>query len=135
MSESVWIDCDGETAAQAATTVLTRRSLQVLRSFDLRTAQAMHSGCTCPYHGTEHCTCQYVVLLVYGASGSPAVLTFHGRDGQTNVQIVRDAYNQPEVGLVERILAALLEAVTDLHAAAAQLAEAPSGISCGEVTQ
>ena len=135
MSESVWIDCDGEVAAQAATAVLTRRGLQVLRSFDLRTAQAMHSGCTCPYHGTEHCTCQYVVLLVYGTSGSPAVLTFHSRDEQTNVQIVRDAYNQPEAGLVEGILAALLETVTELHAAPAQLAETSSGIGCGEVTQ
>ena len=135
MTESIWIDCDGEIAAGAATAVLTRRGLQVVRSFDLRTAQGAQGDCTCPYHGTTECTCQYVVLLVYSPSGAPAVLTFHGRDGQTQVQIVRDAYNRPEADLVEQILAALLEAILKLHAAPAQVTETPTGTGFREVAQ
>ena len=129
MNESIWIDCDGETAAVAAARVLTRRGFQVVRSFDLRSAQAAHVDCACPYHGTAECTCQYVVLLVYAPSGALAVLTLHGRDAQTHAQIVRDAYNRPEAGLVEQILAALLEAVLELHMSPTQLAEAPADAS------
>ena len=116
MSESLLLDGDGEAAARAATEGLTRRGLQVVRSFDLRTAREAHSDCACPYHGTAECTCQYVVLLVYDASGGLAVLTLHGRDAQSRAQIVRDAYNRPEASLVELILAALLEAAVELQA-------------------
>ncbi len=123
MTESLLLGCDAEVAAQAATAVMIRRGLQVVRSFDLHTVSGAHGDCTCPYHGTADCTCQYVVLLVYGESSAPATLTFHSRDAQAQAQIVRDAYNQPEAGLVEKILAALLEAALELHAAAAQLAK------------
>ncbi len=123
MTESLLLDCDAEVAARAATEVMIRRGLQVVRSFDLDTVSGAHGDCTCPYHGTDKCTCQYVILLVYGASGAPATLTLHSRDVQAQAQIVRDAYNQPEASLVEQILAALLEAVLELHAAAAQWAE------------
>jgi len=123
MTESLLLDCDAEVAAQAATAVMIRRGLQVVRSFDLHTVSGAHGDCTCPYHGTADCTCQYVVLLVYGESSAPATLTFHSRDAQAQAQIVRDAYNHPEADLVEQILAALLEVALALHAAAAQLAE------------
>ncbi len=123
MTESLWLDCDAEVAAQAATAVMIRRGLQVVRSFDLHTVSGANGDCTCPYHGTDKCTCQYVVLLVYGEFGAPATLTFHSRDAQAQAQVVRDAYNQPEAALVEQILAALLEAILELHAAASQFAE------------
>ncbi len=117
MSESLLLDTECETAARAATEGLTRRGLQVVRSFDLRTAREAHSDCSCPYHGSTECTCQYVVLLVYDPSGGLAVLTLHGRDHQSRAQIVRDAYNQPEAPLVELIFAALLEAALELQSA------------------
>jgi hypothetical protein len=129
MSECILLDCDGELAAQAATEVMTRHGLQVVRSFDLRTAHGAHSahdGCACPYHGTAECTCQYVVLLVYGESGAPATLTLHGREAQTQVRIVRDAGNRPDERLVDQILATLLEAILELHANASHLAGAPA---------
>ncbi len=123
MTESLLLDCGAEVAARATTQVLIRRGLQVMRSFDLHTVSGAFGDCTCPYHGTDKCTCQYVVLLVYGESGAPATLTLHSRDAQAQAQIVRDAYSQPEAGLVEQIQAALLEAVLELHAAASQFAE------------
>ena len=52
----------------------------------------------------------------HDAAGGLAVLTLHGRDGQSQAQIVRDAYNRPEASLVELILAALLEAAMELQA-------------------
>ncbi len=126
MTDTIVLDCDGEVAAQAATAVLTRRGLQVMRSFDLRTAPGAQGQCLCPDHGPADCTCQYVVLLVYGASGAPAVLAIHGRDARARLQIVQDAYNHPSESLVEQILAALLEAVLELYASPASSSVQPS---------
>jgi hypothetical protein len=128
--ESILYDCNGETAAQAATETLTRRGFRVVRSFDLRSAMAAHSDCECPHHGTAKCTCQFVVLLVYGdpsaepalslskgSGGAPIVITTHSRDAQAQVQIVRptgvlrdDANARPDARLVEQVMAALFEA-------------------------
>jgi hypothetical protein len=127
MSESLLLNGDGEAAARAATEGLTRRGLQVVRSFDLRAAREAHSDCACPYHGTAECTCQYVVLLVYDASGALAVLTLHGRDAQSRAQIVRDASNRPDVSLVELIFSALLEAALQLQTVRAQGARVGAG--------
>ena len=131
MNESILYDCNGETAAQAATEALTRRGFRVVRSFDLRSALAplaAHADCECPHHGTAQCTCQFVVLLVYGdpsagSGGAPVVITAHSRDAQAQVQIVRptgmlrdlkavrdDANSRPDARLVEQVMAALFEA-------------------------
>ena len=37
--------------------LLTHSGFTVVESFDLQNARANHSGCTCPYHGTDQCTC------------------------------------------------------------------------------
>ena len=95
MNECILFDCDGELAARAATEVMTRQGLLVVRSFDLRTARGARDGCACPYHGTAECTCQYVVLLVYGEADAPATLTIHGQEARARVQIVHDASNRP----------------------------------------
>ncbi len=42
MTESLLLDGDGEAAARAATEGLTRRGLQVVRTFDLCTAREAH---------------------------------------------------------------------------------------------
>jgi hypothetical protein len=127
LNESLLLDCDGELAAQVVTEVMTRHGLQVIRSFDLRTTRAVQTGCVCPYHGTVDCTCQYVVLLVYGETGVPATVLIHGRDAQAHLRIVRDASQRPGARLVEQIMEALLETILQIQvsASAPHLAETP----------
>jgi hypothetical protein len=127
MSDSVLFDSRGETAAQAATAVLTRRGFRVVRSFDLRSALAAHADCECPYHGTAQCTCQFVVLLVYGEAGEPVVVTAHSRDAQARMQIVPpergvngDWTTRPDPRLAEKVMAALVEAALTLQAGPAE---------------
>jgi hypothetical protein len=137
MNNSLLFDCNGETAAQAATDSLTRRDFRVVRSFDLRSAMAAHAGCECPHHGTAQCTCQFVVLLIYGdpstgpalslskgSGGAPVVITAHSRGAQAQVQVVRptgmlrdDANSRPDPRLVEQVMAALFEAALTAPAA------------------
>jgi hypothetical protein len=129
--ESILFDCNGETAAQAATEALARRGFRVVRSFDLRSALAplaAHADCECPHHGTAQCTCQFVVLLIYGdpstgSGGAPVVITAHSRDAQAQVQLVRptgmlrdDANSRPDPRLVEQVMAALFEAALTVQA-------------------
>ncbi len=89
---TVPIGCEDATAR--ATQLLSKASLRVMRSFDLRSARAVHTGCTCPHHGTDQCTCQMVVLLVYGPSSAPVTLVAHGQDEQTWFSLV-DIPQQP----------------------------------------
>ena len=121
MNNSLLFDCNGETATQAATEALTRYGFRVVRSFDLRSAMAAHADCECPHHGTTQCTCQFVVLLVYGDSstglgGAPVVITTHSRDAQAQVQIVRDADARPDARLIAQVMAVLFEAALALQA-------------------
>ncbi len=136
MNENILYDCNGETAARAATEALTRRGFRVVRSFDLRSAMTTHADCECPHHGTAQCTCQFVVLLAYGApstepalslskgsGGAPVVITAHSRDAQAQVQLVRptgmlrdDTNSRPDPRLVEQVMAALFEAALTAQA-------------------
>ncbi len=100
--------CGSEQAAQATIDRLTARGLYVVRSFDLHAATAGADACGCPHHGTDRCTCAYVVLLVYGAEGFPAVLTAHSRDDRTFLEIALDPNALPGRDLVEQVLDALL---------------------------
>jgi hypothetical protein len=144
MNENILYDCNGETAAQAATETLTRRGFRVVRSFDLRSAMTTHADCECPHHGTAQCTCQFVVLLAYGdpsagSGGAPVVVTAHSRDAQAQVQLVRptgmlrdlkavrdDANSRPDPRLVEQVMAALFEAALSVQAASSRPAEVPA---------
>jgi hypothetical protein len=72
----------------ALTGALEALGLRVYRSFDLRAALVGLPHCSCPHHGTEQCTCQYAVLLVYGAGSSPVQLVAHGRDGHTWLKLL-----------------------------------------------
>lgn len=128
MNNSLLFDCNGETAAQAATDSLTRRDFRVVRSFDLRSAMAAHAGCECPHHGTAQCTCQFVVLLIYGdpstgSGGAPVVITAHSRGAQAQVQVVHDANARPDPRLVEQVMAALFEAALTMQAVLSRRAE------------
>jgi hypothetical protein len=115
MSETIWFATDGETATRHTTQALTRHGFRVFRSFDFHPASAQRPGdnpsaCQCPHHGTEQCTCQYVVLLVYGPSYAPAVITIHSCELRTEVQLIEDANSPQEAGAVEPITLAVVEA-------------------------
>jgi len=62
---------------------LTQAGLRVVPTFDLHIALMAHPECECPNHGTEQCSCQMVILLVYGKQDDPATLVIHGQDGKT----------------------------------------------------
>lgn len=62
--------------------------LQVLRTFDLQVARLTHAECPCPYHGTDQCDCQMIVLLVYGDHYQPISLVAHSHDGSTWFSLV-----------------------------------------------
>ena len=79
-------DCDE--AVRWISDHLNQSGLQVVQTFDLHTARIDHSLCSCPHHGTEHCDCQMVVLLVYKNGFPPASVVAHGHDGQTWFMLV-----------------------------------------------
>lgn len=124
MHESLLFNFDGATVAHAATMALIQRGFYVVRSFDLRSALTAHSECECPYHGTSQCTCQFIVLLIYGDNARPATLTVHCRDRQAQAQIVSDPATQPDPSLAKQVMAALQEA-----ALALQTTSAPSAVT------
>lgn len=62
---------------------LTEAGLHVVPTFDLQIARMAHPDCPCPHHGTEGCSCQLVILLVYGKQEGPATLIIHGQDGKS----------------------------------------------------
>jgi hypothetical protein len=131
MTPSLLFDCNGETAAQAASQALLRQGLRVVRSFDLHSALATHADCECPHHGTEQCTCQFVVLLVYGdpptgQERAPVVVTAHSRDSQAEVQIVQDANRHPDFRLAEQVMSALFEAERDVRSVPILAGEVPA---------
>lgn len=66
---------------------LTSAGMQIVQTFDLQIARLAHPDCSCPHHGTEQCSCQLVVLLVYGKQQDPATLVLHGQDGKTWISL------------------------------------------------
>ena len=107
MNLVVSLESSGEKAAQLAQQSLGQRGLQVVRSFDLLGSES--DACSCPYHGTPRCTCQYSVLLVYPAAGPPAVVTVHGHESHARIEVVLDANSPPNAELIDQILATLSE--------------------------
>ena len=103
----VTIQADCEEATAQATLLLSSAGLQVVRSFDLRSARVAHAECTCPHHGTAECTCQFVVLLVYGQGGAPVTLVAHGHDGQTWLSLVDTPQQPADMKLAAKIAQAL----------------------------
>ncbi len=115
MTNSVWLPADCDIAARSVIDTLAVYGFRVARSFDLRSATAAwpavsHGACPCPYHGTEQCTCQFLVLLAYGSSGAPVVLTLHSRDGASEAQVVADANAPRNEPAVSQVTAALQKA-------------------------
>jgi len=91
--------------------------LQLVRTFDLRTARQAHADCPCPHHGTAQCDCQMVVLLVYGGDHRPISLVAHSHDGVTRLSLVDTPQQRADPRLEATILGALkLEASLDREA-------------------
>jgi len=97
------INLGGDEATAWVTLGLEEAALQVYRSFDLRSARAVSGTCACPYHGTDACDCQMVVLLVYQEQGTPATIVLHGHQGRTWIQLV-DAPNAELATTIEDAL-------------------------------
>ncbi len=70
------------------TQLLASKGFLVLESFNLQNAKAAaYSVCPCPHHGTDQCSCQMAVILVYAEDVDPVTLTIHGNDQQTELDI------------------------------------------------
>jgi hypothetical protein len=121
MSAAITFECSGERATRLAQRSLERLGLQVERSFDLPGADS--DACGCPHHGTPLCTCQYSVLLVYPAVGAPAVVTAHGRETRTRLEVVIDPNCTPDPELVEQIRQTLAQTSLSLLASSGPLPE------------
>ena len=68
--------------------------VSAVRSFDLQLArQGLRdpSSCPCPHHGTERCTCQYLVYLLYSDDPDPISVVVHGHGGRTQISIEQGA--------------------------------------------
>src|SRR3990172_7582723 len=101
--------CEQTVSLLAAT--LAQHGYRVERSFDLQSALHPHADCPCPHHGTVHCTCQYMVLLIYEAATltPPALATAHECDGITRLHVEA---GQPGGRLSPKLVAALDEAMS-----------------------
>ena len=119
MSRSLWFAADAEVASRSATDALVRYGFRVVRSFDLRSAVTGQGDCPCPHHGTEQCTCQFVVLLAYAAAGAPVVVTAHSQDMSAELRIVDDPNVPADATASSVVLVALAEAALALQASRA----------------
>jgi hypothetical protein len=77
---------------------------RVEQTFDLHAARMAQVDCPCPYHGTIDCTCQMIVLLVFGQVTQPVTIVLHGHDDQTSLSLV----DFEDKAMVEEVLQALL---------------------------
>ena len=87
---------------------LTDLGFRVVQTFDLQVARLAHADCPCPHHGTDHCNCQMIVLLVYrNQHDDPTTLVIHGQDSKTWLSlanpILQHAYRNLEA-VIQRAL-------------------------------
>ena len=87
---------------------LAARGFQVERTFDLQAARMSQVDCPCPYHGTNDCTCQMIVLLVHSQKTQPVTVVVHGHDNQTHLSLV-DTENKSMDENVIRVLLPVME--------------------------
>jgi len=84
VNDSLLLNANLGQALPAIVSALERYGFCAVPSFDLRSALAALPECACPHHGSEQCTCQYIVLLIYPTGRSPQagpiILTLHAHD-------------------------------------------------------
>jgi hypothetical protein len=103
------LNFDADQASSLISLFLQPLGFRVLSSFDLRAALASQPDCTCPHHGRQECSCQMVVLLVYGKGEQPSTLVLHGCDGKTFLSLVDSPQQRVEKGLMELLYKKLSE--------------------------
>ena len=86
---------------------LIAHGFQVERTFDLHAARMAQVDCLCPYHGTNDCTCQMVVLLVHRQEAQPVTIVVHGHDGQTSLSLVEMASQSMNESIIQALLPAM----------------------------
>jgi hypothetical protein len=92
---------------------LTGSGFRVVPTFDLQVARSAQHECTCPHHGTDECSCQLVVLLVYGKNADPATLVIHAQDGKTWISMATPAETGSRQNLESSIRHILIHRYTD----------------------
>lgn len=102
------LNLDSKKAVERMMNRLAADGMQVIRSFDLRTARAAHVECTCPHHGNAECDCQMVVLLVYDDLGIPLTLIAHGKDDRTHFALVHTPERVQDRLLKSKVLQAIV---------------------------
>jgi hypothetical protein len=112
LSANPSVQCTCDETMRALTGSLTRSGLRVMETFDLHGARLGLADCPCPYHGTDECDCQMVVLLIYAEAAEPATLILHGNDGQTWLSLVNNPAQQADA----RIQAAMEGALHAIRA-------------------
>ena len=103
----ITINLDSEAAVEQVSRRLSDDGFQIVRSFDLQTARSAHTNCSCPYHGTEGCDCQLIVLLVYNQQGQPLTLVAHSQDSKTHFELVESPQQRPQRQTKAAVLQAL----------------------------
>jgi hypothetical protein len=104
--------------------------LSVLRTFDLQIARHAQTSCPCPYHGTDQCDCQLVVLLMYQDHLDPLAIVAHGYEGQTWFSVV-DTPQQRADPRLEAVLRQLVKSPNQ----STMISSPSSPIVCGPVHQ
>ena len=89
--------------------------LQSIRTFDLQAARLAHSDCPCPHHGTEQCSCQMIVLLIYHANTSPVTMVIHGSE-ETSWFYLINTLQQPVSHQQEKSIQDVLRLELDVRA-------------------
>ncbi len=75
---------------------LSERGFVARTTFDLQLARrSLESDeeVFCPHHGSDRCTCQYVVLRITRPGENPSTLVVHGYDNLTRLAAVGDIKN------------------------------------------
>ena len=107
MDYTLHVDRPSEQVIPELVADLEQRGLRVMITFDLQLARASQVDCRCPHHGTEECTCQYAVLLVYDRMRERGVyrtLTLHGRDGEVWLSLLQSPTLPADVRLAYEAL-------------------------------
>jgi copper chaperone CopZ len=91
MNPTIEINSPLEQARQIVEKALEEHGYRAVRSFDLQEAAAAHGFCPCPHHGTDACTCQYMMLMAYPcpeSEAAPFTIAVHGRGQRAWVSLV-----------------------------------------------
>ena len=88
---------------------------RVVQTFNLQVARLAYPDCPCPHHETSACTCQMVVLLIYGKQEDPATLVIHGQDGRSCVSLAGPAGKRLNQHLEILVRRCLIPPISNLH--------------------